>query len=53
MNLHKRNYNFVYWLKKAKEWGMPTEGRELEARKEAEARWRREYRQDVKVVVVE
>jgi len=44
LNLHKRNYNYTYWLKKAKEWGIPTEGREEEARKEAEARYRREYR---------
>ena len=44
MNLLKRHYNHTYWLKKAKEYGIPTEGREEQARKEAEARWRREYR---------
>ena len=36
MNLLKRHYNYTYWLKKAKEYGIPTEGREEQARKVSE-----------------
>ena len=34
-----------FWLNKAKKYGIPTEGREAQAACDAEARYRREYRQ--------
>lgn len=44
MNLCKKLYQKKYWLNKAIQYGIPTEGRELEAAKEAEAQYRKEYR---------
>ena len=45
--LAKRNY----WLKKAAEYGISTEGREEQAARDAEARYRREYRRARSVCV--
>lgn len=40
----KRNLQKSYWVRKAAQYGIPTEGREEQAAMEAEARYRREYR---------
>lgn len=40
----KRNYQQDYWLRKAEGWGIPVQGREKQAAREAESRYRREYR---------
>lgn len=40
----KKRHQHDYWLRKAIEWGIPTEGREEQASKDAEARYRKEYR---------
>lgn len=48
----KRQYQRDYWLKKAWLMEIPTEGREIQAANEAEARYRREYRKRKKVIMV-
>ena len=40
----KRQYQREYWLRKAVEYGIETNGREAQAAKDAEARYRKEYR---------
>jgi len=47
--LMKKHYQREYWLKKAKAYGIPTEGREVEAAREAERMYRKEYRARKKV----
>lgn len=44
-SLMKKNYQRQYWLKKAKAYGIITIGREDEAAREAEARYRKGYRE--------
>lgn len=44
MNCFKRRYQKAYWLRKAAEYGIPTAGREEQAARDAEAKYRREYR---------
>ena len=45
MNVFKKTYQQGYWLRKAIQYGIPIDGREDQAAREAEARYRREYRQ--------
>lgn len=45
----KRQYQKDYWLKKAWLYQIPTEGREDESAREAERRYRKEYRARKKV----
>jgi hypothetical protein len=40
----KKYYQQQYWLRKAVKYGIQTEGRENQAAREAEARYRKEYR---------
>jgi len=42
--IYKQTYQKKYWLKKAIQYGIETEGREEQAARDAEARYRREYR---------
>jgi len=42
--LWKRNHQHKYWLRKAIKYGISTEGREEQAARDAEARYRKEYR---------
>lgn len=42
MNSVKQAYQEKYWLRKANQYGIPTIGREKQAAKDAEARYRRE-----------
>ena len=42
--IYKQKYQKKYWLKKAIEYGIETEGREEQAARDAEALYRREYR---------
>jgi hypothetical protein len=42
--IFKKNLQRAYWLRKAIAWGIETEGREEQAARDAEARYRREYR---------
>ncbi len=46
--IFKKNLQQAYWLRKAIERGMPTEGREIQAARDAEARYRKEYRNRAK-----
>jgi len=42
--IFKKNLQQAYWLRKAIAWGIPTEGREQQASRDAEALYRKEYR---------
>jgi len=48
--IFKKNLQQAYWLRKAIEWGISTEGREEQAVRDAEALYRREYRSRTKNV---
>lgn len=45
--LIRRNYQKTYWLKKAKKYGITIDGKEDEAAREAEAKYKKEYRKRI------